>query len=57
MCCRKCHGCLTWEHKTVEWLGGWRCINCGDLFDEVVFINRIVSRVKAHEEVYADSFA
>ena len=46
--CLRCHdGKMVWEtyvtqYETFQWppLGGWRCINCGDLVDQVIMAHR-----------------
>ena len=47
MTCRRCQGCMTRDHflDLQEsggdwWLEGWRCINCGHVFDPVLEKNR-----------------
>jgi len=47
MTCRRCQGCMARDHflDLQEsggdwWLEGWRCINCGHVFDPVVEKNR-----------------
>lgn len=47
MTCRRCQGCMTRDHFLdlqesggEWWLEGWRCINCGHVFDPVVENNR-----------------
>ena len=43
MTCRRCQGCMTHDHFLdlqesggEWWLQGWRCINCGYVFDPVL---------------------
>ena len=47
MTCRRCKGCMARDHflDLQEsggdwWLEGWRCINCGHIYDPVVEQNR-----------------
>lgn len=47
MTCRRCQGCMARDHfLDIQesggewWLEGWRCINCGDVFDPVLERNR-----------------
>lgn len=47
MTCRRCQGCMARDHFLDMqesggewWLEGWRCINCGHVFDPVVEQNR-----------------
>jgi len=47
MTCRRCQGCMARDHflDLQEsggdwWLEGWRCINCGHVYDPVVEQNR-----------------
>jgi len=47
MTCQRCQGCMARDHflDLQEsggdwWLEGWRCINCGHVFDPVVENNR-----------------
>ena len=47
MTCRRCQGCMARDHflDLLEsggewWMEGWRCINCGFVFDPVVEHNR-----------------
>ena len=47
MTCRRCQGCMARDHFLdlqesggEWWLEGWRCINCGHVFDPVVENNR-----------------
>lgn len=47
MTCRRCHGCMArdyfldlQESGGDWWLEGWRCINCGHVYDPVVEQNR-----------------
>jgi hypothetical protein len=43
MTCRRCQGCMARDHFLdlqesggEWWLQGWRCINCGHVFDPVL---------------------
>jgi rubredoxin len=47
MTCRRCQGCMARDHFLdlqesggEWWLEGWRCINCGHVFDPVLENNR-----------------
>lgn len=47
MTCRRCQGCMARDHFLdlqesggEWWMEGWRCINCGHVFDPVVEQNR-----------------
>jgi len=47
MTCIRCQGCMARDHflDLLEsggewWMEGWRCINCGHVFDPVVERNR-----------------
>ena len=47
MTCRRCQGCMARDHFLdlqesggEWWLEGWRCINCGHVFDPVLERNR-----------------
>ena len=58
MTCRRCQGCMARDHflDLQEsggdwWLEGWRCINCGHVFDPVVEKNR---RLHAESLVVAE---
>ena len=59
MTCRRCQGCMTRDHflDLQEsggdwWLEGWRCINCGHVFDPVLEKNR---RLHAAALIAADA--
>jgi uncharacterized Zn finger protein len=48
MTCMRCQGCMAKDHfmdllESSEdmWLTGWRCLNCGHVFDPVVERNRL----------------
>ena len=48
MTCRRCQGCMARDHFLdlqesggEWWLEGWRCINCGHVFDPVLERNRL----------------
>ena len=43
MTCTRCQGCMAKDHfldlmESAEsmWMAGWRCLNCGNVFDPVV---------------------
>ncbi len=47
MTCRRCQGCMARDHFLdlqesggEWWMEGWRCINCGNVFDPVTEQNR-----------------
>lgn len=47
MKCQRCHGCMTRDHFLDMqesggewWMEGWRCINCGHVFDPLLERNR-----------------
>ena len=47
MTCTRCQGCMAKDHfldlmESAEsmWLVGWRCLNCGNVFDPVLERNR-----------------
>jgi hypothetical protein len=47
MTCQRCQGCMARDHFLdlhesggEWWMEGWRCINCGHVFDPVVERNR-----------------
>lgn len=47
MTCERCNGCMARDHFLdlqesggEWWLEGWRCINCGHVFDPVLEKNR-----------------
>jgi hypothetical protein len=49
MTCRRCQGCMARDHFLDPqesggewWLEGWRCINCGHVFDPVLERNRLM---------------
>ena len=47
MTCLRCHGFLfteRWPHMGVVFL---RCVNCGDITDEVILVNRMHSKPPA----------
>jgi hypothetical protein len=57
MTCQRCQGCMARDHFLdlqqsggEWWMEGWRCINCGHVFDPVVEQNR-----RLHAEVMASS--
>jgi uncharacterized Zn finger protein len=48
MTCMRCQGCMAKDHfmdllESSEdmWLTGWRCLNCGHVFDPVMEQNRL----------------
>ena len=48
MTCTRCQGCIAKDHfldlmESSEdmWLAGWRCLNCGHVFDPVIERNRL----------------
>ena len=43
MKCPRCSGVMSYEkfYSSNESLFGWRCINCGDIVDQVILENRI----------------
>jgi len=43
MKCPRCSGVMSYEkfHGSHESFFGWRCINCGDIVDQVILENRI----------------
>ena len=48
MTCKRCQGCMAKDHfmdllESSEdmWLTGWRCLNCGHVFDPVMERNRL----------------
>jgi uncharacterized Zn finger protein len=48
MTCMRCQGCMAKDHfmdllESCEdmWLTGWRCLNCGHVFDPVMERNRL----------------
>ena len=48
MTCMRCLGCMTKDHfmDLLEssgdmWLTGWRCLNCGHVYDPVMERNRL----------------
>ena len=48
MTCMRCQGCMTKDHfmDLLEssgdmWLTGWRCLNCGHVYDPVMERNRL----------------
>jgi hypothetical protein len=52
MTCRRCQGCMARDHFLDLhesggdwWLEGWRCINCGFVFDPVIEKNRMLQAV------------
>lgn len=72
MTCTRCQGCMAKDHfmdmlESSEdmWMAGWRCLNCGHVFDPVIARNRLrqqnaepvstgrarrLSRIEIHEE-------
>jgi hypothetical protein len=55
MTCARCQGCLVRERFSdlfddTGQLGfrGWRCLNCGDVFDRVVLAHRAVGVVRPY---------
>ena len=47
MNCQRCHGCMARDHFLdlqesggEWWASGWRCINCGNVYDPVAEQNR-----------------
>ncbi len=47
MKCQRCHGCMARDHFLDMqesggewWIEGWRCINCGHVFDPLLERNR-----------------
>ena len=63
MTCRRCQGCMARDHflDLQEsggdwWLEGWRCINCGHVYDPVLEKNRrLHAAALAAAEVQAPS--
>lgn len=54
MTCTRCQGCMARDHfidllESSEdmWLAGWRCINCGHVYDPVMERNRLRQGVAA----------
>lgn len=48
MTCTRCQGCMAKDHfmdllESSEdmWLAGWRCLNCGHVYDPVMERNRL----------------
>lgn len=48
MTCTRCQGCMAKDHfldlfESSEdmWLTGWRCLNCGHVYDSVMERNRL----------------
>jgi hypothetical protein len=48
MTCTRCQGCMAKDHfiDLLEsagsvWMAGWRCLNCGNVFDPVMERNRL----------------
>ncbi len=48
MDCQRCHGFMVTEHFEDIFVGagptraaGWRCVNCGELYDALVLSHRI----------------
>jgi len=48
MTCMRCQGCMAKDHfmdllESSEdmWLTGWRCLNCGHVYDPVMERNRL----------------
>ncbi len=42
MKCPRCRGAMSYEkfYSSHESFFGWRCINCGDIVDQVILENR-----------------
>jgi hypothetical protein len=67
MTCTRCQGCMAKDHfiDLLEsanrlWMAGWRCLNCGNVFDPVMERNRLgremagvvsVTRVLGHQSM------
>ena len=56
MTCRRCQGCMARDHFLdlqesggEWWLQGWRCINCGHVFDPVLEKNRQLHAAGRHQ--------
>lgn len=47
MTCLRCRGCLVTERWTYLGVTFTRCLNCGDVTDEVILMNRIHSKPPA----------
>jgi hypothetical protein len=48
MTCTRCQGCMAKDHfidllesANSLWMVGWRCLNCGNVFDPVMERNRL----------------
>jgi uncharacterized Zn finger protein len=48
MTCTRCRGCMAKDHfmdllesSEEMWLTGWRCLNCGHVYDPVMERNRL----------------
>ena len=56
MKCLRCDGLMACEELTgggsskTGWCESWRCVNCGDLIDAVIFENRTRSGVAEDRE-------
>ena len=69
MTCRRCQGCMARDHFLdlqesggEWWLQGWRCINCGHVFDPVLEKNRqlhaaAMASVEAQRSVTSEPIA
>lgn len=47
MTCFRCQGCLVTEHWSYLGVIFTRCLNCGDVTDEVILVNRVASKPPA----------
>lgn len=49
MKCKRCSGLMVrelfFESTGADRFWGWRCINCGEVMDKVIFFNRIKSMI------------
>ncbi|HUL21324.1 MAG TPA: hypothetical protein VLZ10_07705 [Thermodesulfobacteriota bacterium] len=46
MKCPRCQGVMAFEkfYGSHEYFFGWRCVNCGEIVDQVILENRIWKR-------------
>lgn len=60
MRCARCEGLMVEEHlfdvqnpSGEVWIGGWRCVNCGEIVEATIMHNRqAVGRTAGRETAY-----
>jgi phage FluMu protein Com len=61
MDCPRCHGLMVVEKFTemedcsgIPWMRGWRCMNCGEVLDRVIYQRRMTQNSLRDSEAKGD---